>query len=135
MAEEPEDEDGLLDFSVDDYFALEGLDSGNYPVTIEVRNQLANLLLESAGTPQHASYEALCRAVMTAVSNLEITSVERRIKENCLDADLMHLRTCTIDVYTNLLNLRTELLERRVISPTPLPKINWLDDHEDYDDD
>lgn len=135
MAEEPEDEDGLLDLSVDDYFALEGLDSGNFPVTVEVRNQLANLLAESAGTPQHASYEALCRAVMTAVSNLEIASVERHIKGNDLDADLMHLRACTMDVYTNLLELRTELLERRVISPTPLPEIDWHDDHEDYDDD
>ena len=56
MAEEPEDEDGLLDLSVDDYFALEGLDSGNFPVTVEVRNQLANLLLESAETPQHARF-------------------------------------------------------------------------------
>jgi hypothetical protein len=145
MAEEPEDEDGprALDLSVDQYFALEGLNSRDFPVTVEVRNQLANLLLESAGTPQHASYEALFRAVMTAVSGLEATSlvhfkkvIEFNNKVLDLNAELLNLRSNTLDVYSNLIELRTELLERGVISPTPLPEIDWfLDDYEDDDDD
>lgn len=143
MTEEPENEDGPrpLVLSVDEYFALEGLDSGDYPVTVEVRNQLANLLLESAGTKKHASNEALFRAVMTAVSSLEITSVVRFKKVIDLNAELMdrhaellNLRANTMDVYANLLQLRTELLDRGVISPTPLPEIDWYPD-DDIDED
>ena len=144
MAEEPEDEDGPrpLDLSVDQYFALEGLSSRDFPVTVEVRNQLANLLLDSAGSPQRASYEALFRAVMTAVSGLEATSlvhfkkvIELNNKVLDLNAELLNLRSNTLDVYSNLIELRTELYERGVISPTPLPEIDWfVDDYEDYDD-
>ena len=137
MKEEPEDEDGVppLVLSVGEYFAQEGLDSRDYPVTVEVRNQLANLLLESAGTPQHASQEALFRAVMTAVSNLEIINSVRFKKLVELKAELSELRLNAVQVHTSLLQLQVELLELGVISPTPTLRIRWFPDDDDYDDD
>lgn len=135
MAEGPEDEDGVrpLVLSVREYFALDGLDSGDYPVTVEVRNQLANLLLESAGTPQHESNEELFRAVMTAVSGLEITSYVRfkkliemnaelvRVKANLLRAD-----TNAMQVYTRLLDLENRILEAGVfLEESDLKEMKW----------
>lgn len=84
--------------SVDEYFQLPGLEDGNFPVTVEVRNQLAALLRETPG-PQ---INALFRAIMTTVMNLEVDLLE-------LKTEVVTLRGNSMDIYSRLLDLETRL--------------------------
>lgn len=133
MTEEPEDQDVLVVLSVEEYLDLQGIDSGHFPVTVEVRNQLSNLLLDSVGTPQYESYKELFSAVMTAVVNLELKLFESKIKSIDanyerlrVESNLQKLRNNTIDTYTRLLDLETRILEAGVpLEESDLKKLKW----------
>ena len=82
--------------SVNEYFSMEGLNNGNFPVTTEVRDQLAELL-QSAPGPQ---IDALFRAIMTTVMNLELAHV--------------NVRSSSMEVYSRLLDLETRVRQAGV---------------------
>ncbi|MGY4869793.1 hypothetical protein [Mycolicibacterium elephantis] len=80
--------------SVAEFFHLEGLENGNFPVTVEVRDQLAELLRSGNSGPQ---IDALFRAIMTTVASLELS--------------VMKASNASREIYARLLDLETRLLE------------------------
>lgn len=121
-----ESDDGPIALSVDQYFDLEGLDEEYFEVTVEVRNQLANLLLDSAGTPERQRNEAVFRAIMTAVVNLELQLVNAKaqtmgVKSYAIAGitQVEQLRQITMEVYSRLLNLETRICEAGLILDDP----------------
>ncbi|MGV0066270.1 hypothetical protein ACRU44_00925 [Mycobacterium colombiense] len=85
--------DDPIVLSVAEFYELQGLDEGNFPITTEVRDQLAEILRSHPG-PQ---IDALFKAVMTTVANLELA--------------VLNLTSSTREVYVRLLDLETRLLE------------------------
>lgn len=118
------EDDGPIALDVAEYFQLE-LDSVQFEATIEVRNQLAKLLLESAGTPGHEQNEAICRAIMTTVANLELRLVDARSYAIQGRTHVEKLRQVTMHVYSRLLDLETRILEAGLYLKDP--------DHESLD--
>jgi|KBSMisStandDraft_5_1062788.scaffolds.fasta_scaffold579736_1 hypothetical protein len=77
--------------SVAEYFQLKGLDAQRFPVTVEVRDQLEDLLLETGNAgPQ---LEALFSAIMTTVMNLELAILDAESNSRALLTRLDDLET------------------------------------------
>lgn len=102
--------------SVIEYFEMKDLESGYFPVTVAVRNQLAELLRAAPG-PQ---VDALFRAIMTTVMNLELAMINA-------DSGLVRVRTNAMEVHTRLLDLETRILESGLqLGPSDYPEpIEW----------
>lgn len=133
------DDDDPIALSVDQYFDLEGLDEEYFQVTVEVRNQLANLLLDSAGTPERERNEAVFRAIMTAVVNLELQLVNAKaqtmdVKSYAIAGrtQVEQLRQITMEVYSRLLNLETRIYQAGLILDDPGHEpMDWSIEDED----
>ncbi|WP_396908642.1 hypothetical protein [Mycolicibacterium sp.] len=127
------DDDGPIVLGVSECFQIEGLEDGAFPTTVEVRDQLAELLNASPGR----KVEALSTAIMTTVMNLELAGLNRETELIGVKTELRRLASNTMDAYVTLIELRTELIRRGVISPTPTPEIDWfpVDPDDDVDGD
>ena len=103
-------EDYPIVLSVAEYFHLEGLEAENFPVTVEVRDQLEDLLVETGNAgPQ---LEALFSAIMTTVMNLELA--------------LLNLRSNSRALLTRLDDLETRIRNGRIrLAPSEFERLEF----------
>lgn len=128
MAEEEFDEtdaSGPIVLDLDDYFELD-LDDELFEVTLEVRDQLGNLQLKGEGIPASEHNEAIFRAIMTSVMNLELRAVKTRQYAMNTRNQLRDLQQKTMVVYSRLIDLETRILRAGLRLEDPRHEsMNW----------
>ena len=121
------DDDGPIVVGVSDCFQIEGLEEGGwFPVTVEVRDQLAQLLGVPLGRGR--TTEALSTAIITTVMNLE-----RELKG--LKIDVMTLQVNGMAVVSALRMLHLDLLMNGLEIKSEVPDLDWLPRRHSNDDD
>lgn len=120
------DDNGPIVVRMSDYFEIDRLgESGWFPITVEVRDQLAQLLESSPVLGRKT--EALSTAILTTVMNLE-----RVLKE--LTTDVMTLQVNGMAVESALRMLCLELSMNGIEIQTELPDIDWMPRSHSEDD-
>lgn len=121
---------GPIVLDLDHYFELD-LNDEFFEVTIEVRDQLANLQLKGEATPSREHNEAIFRAIMTTVANLELRLVHARSYAVSTRTQLANLQNNTLEVYSRLLNLETRILRAGLSLEDPRHEsMDWRFDEE-----